>query len=85
MPTYEYKCEECGYQFDKFQNISDEPLKVCPVCGGSIHRLFGAGTTIIFKGSGFYNTDYKKAETRCGREKPCCGKDVPCDTRPCEK
>ncbi len=58
MPTYEYKCQKCGYRFDHFQSISSDPLKVCPKCGGELHRLFGEGSGVLFKGSGFYCTDY---------------------------
>ena len=64
MPTYEYECIECGKHFDVFQNMSDETLKHCPVCGGSVRRLIGSGAGIIFKGSGFYATDYKNNSTR---------------------
>ena len=88
MPTYEYECDKCGKHFDMFQNMSDEPLKRCPECGGAVRRLIGAGAGVIFKGSGFYETDYKRIATtapRCGREKTCCGRDVPCDTKPCDK
>ena len=88
MPTYEYECEKCGKHFEKFQNMSDEPLKHCPECGGTVRRLIGAGAGIIFKGSGFYETDYKRGSTRaprCGRDKTCCGRDVPCDAPPCKK
>jgi putative FmdB family regulatory protein len=59
MPTYDYKCLDCGYTFEHFQNISDEPLSVCPNCKGQLKRLIGAGSGPIFKGSGFYQTDYK--------------------------
>jgi len=59
MPTYDYKCLECGYRFDYFQQISEEPLDECPKCGGRVKRLIGAGLSPIFKGSGFYQTDYK--------------------------
>lgn len=59
MPTYEYKCIECGYLFEEFQRITEEPLKICPKCSGSLKRLIGAGAGPIFKGSGFYHTDYK--------------------------
>jgi len=85
MPTYEYECQECGYRFEKFQNMKDEPLKTCPQCGGPISRLLGTGAAIIFKGSGFYSTDYARSGTRCDREKPCCGRSTPCDTRPCDE
>ncbi|MBN1296823.1 zinc ribbon domain-containing protein [bacterium] len=59
MPTYEYKCEACDYVFEKFQAMTDEPLDVCPHCGGHVKRLIGSGAGLIFKGSGFYCTDYK--------------------------
>lgn len=59
MPTYEYKCTECGNNFEEFQKITDEPIKTCPKCNGSVKRLIGAGAGPIFKGSGFYQTDYK--------------------------
>lgn len=67
MPTYEYKCKDCGYEFEQFQNMSDKPLKKCPKCEGKVERIIGAGGGLIFKGSGFYITDYrsesyKKAE-----------------------
>ncbi len=60
MPTYEYKCLSCGHRFEIFQKMSDEPIKVCPECGGEVKRLIGGGAGLIFKGSGFYITDYKK-------------------------
>ena len=88
MPTYEYECDKCGKHFEKFQNMSDDPLKRCPGCGGAVRRLIGTGAGIIFKGSGFYATDYRSNQprtTRCGNDKPCCGRDVPCDTPPCKK
>jgi len=59
MPTYEYKCTECDYAFEMFQKMSDEPLKECPNCKGLVKRLIGSGAGTIFKGSGFYQTDYK--------------------------
>ena len=59
MPTYEYRCKACGHQFEIFQFMSDEPMKLCPVCNGEIERLIGAGGGLIFKGSGFYETDYR--------------------------
>jgi len=59
MPTYEYKCEKCGITFERFQNITEDPIKKCPECGGPVRRLIGAGAGVIFKGSGFYATDYR--------------------------
>ncbi|MFA4987429.1 MAG: zinc ribbon domain-containing protein [Candidatus Brocadiia bacterium] len=59
MPTYEYNCKKCHVNFEKFQRMSDEPLKTCPTCGGRVHRVIGKGLAVIFKGSGFHSTDYK--------------------------
>ena len=80
MPTYEYQCEHCGYKFEKFQNMSDEPLKECPKCKGSVKRLIGKGMGIIFKGSGFYATDHRKSVPS---GKTCCGREERCDNPPC--
>ncbi|NCQ17939.1 MAG: FmdB family transcriptional regulator [Ignavibacteria bacterium CG_4_8_14_3_um_filter_37_9] len=60
MPTYDYKCLECDYNFESFQSMKDKHLTECPKCGGKIKRLIGAGSTPIFRGTGFYQTDYKK-------------------------
>src|SRR5579883_589749 len=60
MPTYEYQCDACQHNFDEFQSFSDPPLKKCPKCGKpKLRRLIGTGAAIIFKGSGFYQTDYR--------------------------
>src|SRR5437899_3226759 len=60
MPTYEYECDACEHNFDEFQSINDKPLKKCPKCGkNKLRRVFGAGAAILFKGSGFYQTDYR--------------------------
>ena len=76
MPTYEYQCESCGYQFEEFQSITAEPIKTCPQCQGNVRRLISSGAGIIFKGSGFYQTDYrspsykKKAEAEKKKSEP---------------
>jgi len=62
MPTYEYECKSCGHQFEKFQSITARPLRACPQCKGSVRRLIGSGAAVIFKGSGFYQTDYRSSE-----------------------
>ncbi len=60
MPTYEYVCDACEHAFEKFQSIKASPIKVCPECGlRKVRRLIGTGAGIIFKGSGFYQTDYR--------------------------
>ena len=60
MPTYEYECSKCGHAFERFQSMLDKPLQRCPECKGKVKRLLGTGSGIIFKGSGFYETDYKR-------------------------
>ena len=60
MPTYEYACQKCGHEFEQFQSMRDEPLKKCPKCKkAGLKRLVGSGAGLIFKGTGFYITDYK--------------------------
>lgn len=80
MPTYDYHCEKCGYKFEKFQKMSDELLKECPKCGKEIRRLIGTGMGVIFKGKGFYATDYKE---NIASGKTCCGRTERCDNPPC--
>jgi len=58
MPTYEYECQKCG-RFELFQRITEKRLERCPKCKGKVKRLLGAGAGILFKGSGFYQTDYR--------------------------
>lgn len=77
MPTYEYECKECKHTFEAFQKMSDAPLSVCPECSGNVRRLIGTGAGIIFKGSGFYCTDYKKKE-----EKPKKAGNTACESCP---
>ena len=60
MPTYDYICEKCKQRFEHFQSMSSEPLKNHPECNGNVKRIVSGGTGLIFKGSGFYLTDYKK-------------------------
>jgi putative FmdB family regulatory protein len=59
MPTYDYKCLDCHHTFEFFQSMMDDPLIECPQCSGELKRLIGTGVGPIFKGSGFYQTDYK--------------------------
>jgi len=76
MPTYVYECSKCGKSFDLFQSMKDDPIKKCPSCKGKVDRLIGQGSGIIFKGSGFYETDYKKKTpvSSCNKsDSPACG------------
>lgn len=59
MPTYEYECQKCGHRFELFQKMTDPPRSRCPKCRGKVRRLIGTGAGIVFKGSGFYITDYR--------------------------
>lgn len=82
MPTYQYECDHCGHGFETFQSMRDEKLKKCPECGKeTLHRLIGLGSGIIFKGSGFYETDYKRkppASAPAAKDSCACGKDGAC-------
>ncbi|MHC4173394.1 MAG: FmdB family zinc ribbon protein [Planctomycetota bacterium] len=69
MPTYDYICESCGGEFERFQNITAKPLHMCPKCGKrGLKRLIGAGAGVIFKGSGFYQTDYRSESYKKAQE-----------------
>ena len=70
MPTYEYECDNCNKTFEVFQKITDAPLKKCPKCSKKISRLIGGGSGVIFKGSGFYATDYRKGGSAGGHSCP---------------
>ena len=64
MPTYDYECRKCGHKFEYFKSMSEPDPKKCPECKGKLKRLIGTGAGIIFKGSGFYETDYKKKKLK---------------------
>jgi len=74
MPTYDYVCGACGHTFEEFQYIKESPLRKCPECGKlKLRRLIGSGAAIVFKGSGFYQTDYRSESYKKGESdaKPC--------------
>ena len=62
MPTYEYRCEGCGHEFELFESINAGKVKTCPSCGKKAKRRIGTGVAVIFKGSGFYQTDYRSKD-----------------------
>jgi len=77
MPTYDYICRQCGHEFELFQSITASPLRKCPKCGKQgLKRLIGTGAGIIFKGSGFYETDYRSENyrTSAANDKPAAEK-----------
>ena len=70
MPTYDYLCDSCGHEFEKFQSITARPMRKCPECGqNQLKRLIGTGAGIIFKGSGFYETDYRSDSYKEAKKK----------------
>ncbi|MCK5450402.1 MAG: zinc ribbon domain-containing protein [Candidatus Omnitrophica bacterium] len=80
MPTYDYRCEKCENEFQMFQSMTDESEKKCPECEGKVKRLISSGAGIIFKGKGFYQTDYKSSGSQpkpdCGKSDTCSGTDT---------
>jgi putative FmdB family regulatory protein len=80
MPTYEYECNDCGHCFEAFQNMKDEPLKKCTECEGEVYRKISSNAGLIFKGNGFYLTDYGKGDKGKSSKKetmpPCGNKDA---------
>lgn len=82
MPTYAYRCTECGHRFEEFQSMTEAPIDRCPVCKGRVERVITGGAGFIFKGSGFYITDYrsdsykKEAAKENGQKTPPANKDA---------
>ena len=82
MPTYDYECTKCGNTFEVFHKVDDPSKKACPKCKAKAKRLIGGGCGLIFKGSGFYSTDYKKNSNK--QEKPADKvQSQPCDGGSC--
>lgn len=84
MPTYDYQCEKCGKGFEFFQKMTDERLTDCPdeACGGKVKRLIGTGAGLLFKGSGFYITDYRSDSYKAGaKSESSSGKPEKSDTK----
>lgn len=83
MPTYDYTCNACNHSFELYQHITDKPIKKCPSCG-KLHaqRMIGSGSAIIFKGSGFYQTDYRSEEYKTKAKKESEGTKTETKTEP---
>jgi putative FmdB family regulatory protein len=83
MPTYEYECPKCGHAFELFQSMRDEPLKKCPQCKKTgVKRLVGGGAGLIFKGSGFYITDYRNKDSAAKEKRKSGGESKPAEAKP---
>src|SRR5438105_4833338 len=83
MPTYDYECTACGHEFDELQSFSEPPLTKCPKCKkNKLERLFGGGGAIIFKGSGFYETDYRRAGEKADKGEPAPAAEANTDAKP---
>lgn len=96
MPTYEYRCPQCGNDFEKFQKMSEEPVADCPECGTASQRRLSGGAGLLFKGSGFYITDYRgdsykkaadadKGGSSSGGESKGGGESKPAESKPAPK
>ena len=85
MPTYDYECDACGHEFELFQSINDPVQRKCPECKKSkLRRLFGTGAAVVFKGSGFYQTDYRNESYKKGAEKEKPATDKAADSKKSE-
>jgi putative FmdB family regulatory protein len=83
MPTYEYQCDACGLKFEKFQSITSSAVKKCPKCGkNKVRRLISSGAGVIFKGGGFYQTDYRSESYKAGEKSDTPS--TPTDSKPAE-
>ena len=83
MPTYEYECLHCGYRFERMQNMSADPVKLCPECQGEVRRLLGTGSAVLIKGK--TGSGHECSYTRCEGSARCCGRDEPCGDAPCDR
>ena len=85
MPTYDYHCDACNHDFELFQSINDPLKRKCPECKKpKLRRLFGTGAAVVFKGSGFYQTDYRSDSYKKGAEKEKPASDKPATDKPAD-
>ncbi len=73
MPTYQYRCDKCGHEFEEFQSMTEAAIEVCPECKGHTRRLITGGAGLLFKGSGFYITDYRSSQYKSDKRKDVTG------------
>ena len=87
MPNYDYKCQKCDHVFEVFQSMNDDKLTDCPLedCGGPVKRLLGTGAGLIFKGTGFYQTDYRSDSYKSGEKKEAENSRPKADPKPKKK
>ncbi|MBL6922741.1 MAG: zinc ribbon domain-containing protein [Akkermansiaceae bacterium] len=87
MPNYDYKCQKCDHVFEVFQSMNDDKLTDCPLedCDGSVKRLLGTGAGLIFKGTGFYQTDYRSDSYKSGEKKEAENSRPKADPKPDKK
>jgi putative FmdB family regulatory protein len=81
MPTYEYRCDQCGLTTERFHAMGAEPRLTCPECGSDLRRVFSGGASVIVR-------EHKGADAlagHCESREPCCGRETRCDTRPCDR
>lgn len=83
MPTYEYRCKSCKHTFEVFHSMTADPVLICPECGNGVERLIGSGAGPIFKGKGFYQTDYKNNSSASASKSKA--KDTPAEKPVIEK
>jgi putative FmdB family regulatory protein len=69
MPTYQYRCQDCGHEFEEFQSMTEDAISVCPQCQGKTRRLISGGAGLLFRGSGFYITDYRSPGYKADQKK----------------
>lgn len=83
MPTYDYRCNACGHTFELFQSMKDKPKRTCPECGKpKLERLIGTGAAVVFKGSGFYQTDYRSESYKKAAEADKPASDTKTESKP---
>jgi len=82
MPIYEYECQQCGKRFERLQGMGDESSLACPDCGAAAKRVISAWAAVISKGGGQKEIPSRES---CSRDSPCCGREIPCEKRPCDE